>query len=161
MVWRVARVVAKGLHNGNHQPAISMDLLRAACLLHDIGKYPCILDGAHYHDQRGRQMLEAEGLAEVGEIVARHVILGDTDDEPVVEKHVLFYADKRVVHDQLVTLEKRFEYLFHTYAKSPQSRDALEAMKESTIKLEKKIFRRLDFRPEDVASLLNCPWPPQ
>jgi putative nucleotidyltransferase with HDIG domain len=154
MVWKVARVVANGLIRKNEHIRISMETLRAACLLHDIGKYPCILDGAHYHDKRGQRMLEEEGLPEVGRIVARHVILGDRDGEPVREKHVLFYADKRVVHDELVSLEKRFEYLFHTYARSDRAREALQAMKESTLVLERKIFGLLDFTPEDLYSLI-------
>lgn len=155
MVWKVGRIVGEALLANNTDIQIDMDLLKASCLLHDIGKYPCILDGTHYHDQRGEQMLQAEGLPEVGKIVARHVILGDRDQDPVREKHVLFYADKRVVHDKLVTLDDRFEYLFETYAKTPKSKEMLQAMKESTMVLERKIFRLLDFGPEDIESLFT------
>ena len=59
-VWEVARVVAQGLLRSDHQ--IDMRLLRASCLLHDIAKYPCIVDGKGWHDRRGEEMLNEEGI---------------------------------------------------------------------------------------------------
>ncbi len=55
---------------------VDMDLLCASCLLHDIGKYPCILDGTGYHDVRGEKILEQEGYSDVARIVVQHVVRG-------------------------------------------------------------------------------------
>ena len=153
MVWEVGRVIGEGLLKKQHD--IDMKLLRASCLLHDIGKYPSILDGSKFHDRKGQEILVDEGLSAVGSIVARHVILGDRDGDPVKEDHVLFYADKRVVHDELVTLEGRFDYLFRTYVKSRRAQDLMQIMKDQTLALEEKIFALLDFSPGDIESLIS------
>ena len=47
-VWEVGRLLGEGLLRKSH--SVDMDLIRASCLLHDIGKYPCIRDGEKYHD---------------------------------------------------------------------------------------------------------------
>jgi uncharacterized protein len=157
-VWEVARILGEGLAKKNYP--LDMALLQASCLLHDIGKYPCILDKSRYHDIRGEQILQQEGFPEVGRIVAQHVVLRSNNGDPIKEEHVLFYADKRVVHDELVSLEDRFIYLFETYAKTPQAVDMLTIMKSETVQLEKEIFLLLDFGPNDLPDLMHLKNPP-
>jgi uncharacterized protein len=152
-VWEVARVVAQGLLRRDHQ--IDMGLLRASCLLHDIAKYPCIVEGKGWHDQRGEEMLNEEGLPSVARIVVQHVILRDGNGHSIKEEHVLYYADKRVVHDKVVNLDERFLYLEETYGMSPKAIAGLNEMKEKCISLEKKIFGLLDFEPEDIIGLIE------
>ncbi len=152
-VWLVARVIGSAMIRRHHP--MDMDLLKAACLLHDIGKYPCILEGNRYHDIKGQEMLEYEGYPEVGSIIARHVNLREKDGEPIGEAHVLFYADKRVNHDEIVSLEERFDYLFRTYAKSPQTTAGIGKMKADTMRLEERIFRLLDFDPDRLAAMVR------
>ena len=151
-VWEVGKIVGEGLLRRNHP--VDLSLLRASCLLHDIGKYPCILDGTRYHDIRGEQILEAEGLSAIGAIVVQHVILRSEIDGPVKEEHIVYYADKRVVHDEVVSLEERFLYLNQTYGKNPKAVEGLMLMKQETQRLEEAIFILLDFDPEDVTTLL-------
>ena len=151
-VWEVGRLLGEGLLRKSH--SVDMDLIRASCLLHDIGKYPCIRDGEKYHDIRGEQILISEGYEVVARIVVQHVVLRTGPEAPVAEEHVLFYSDKRVVHDELVTLEDRFKYLQETYGKTPYAVERLQVMKQDTMKLEQKIFLLLDFGPKDVFSLL-------
>jgi len=151
-VWDVARVLGEGLLRGEYP--IDMELLRASCLLHDIGKYPCLVDGSGYHDMRGEQILQEEGFPVVAGLVAQHVILRGSKDDPVKEEHVLFYSDKRVVHDQLVTLDDRFVYLEETYGKNPRACELLLVMKQETIRLENAIFDHLDFGPDDIEAFL-------
>ncbi len=154
-VWEVGRLL--GLELIKRNLTIDMDLIRASCLLHDVGKYPCILDGSGFHDIRGEQILEIEGFPNVARIVVQHVILRSSLDDPIAEEHVLFYADKRVVHDVVVSLEERFEYLVNTYGKTPQAIEGLCLMKENTFKLEKRLFLHLDFKPDDLNGLLDHP----
>ncbi len=152
MVWEVGKVVAEGLSRNNYP--VDIDLVRASCLLHDIGKYVCIIEGRGYHDIRGQQILDSEGLPEIARIVVQHVVLRGEKDRPLAEEHVLFYADKRVVHDEIVTLDDRFVYLENTYGKTPEAVRRLNIMKEETVFLEKRIFELLDFMPTDVESLV-------
>lgn len=153
MVWEVGKLVGEGLLRQGHY--VDMDLLRASCLLHDIGKYPCIVDGSGYHDVRGEQILGGEGLPNVARIVVQHVVLRGSKNRPIAEEHILFYADKRVVHDEIVGLDERFIYLEKTYGRSDKSISKLLEMKEETMNLEEKIFLLLDFKPTDVIGLVG------
>jgi uncharacterized protein len=153
MVWEVGKLVGEGLLRQDHY--VDMALLRASCLLHDIGKYPCILDGSGYHDLRGEQILGVEGLPNVARVVVQHVVLRGSKDRPIAEEHILFYADKRVVHDEIVSLDERFIYLEKTYGRSDKSMSKLLEMKEETMQLEEKLFLLLDFKPMDVIELIG------
>lgn len=153
MVWKVGRVIADGLLRKDY--VIDKRLVSSSCLLHDIGKYPSILEGTKYHDVRGKEILEEEGFPDEAHIVGRHVLLKDREGEPLSEKHVVYYSDKRVVHDRLVSLPERFEYLFDTYAKTQQARDWLQKMKDETLNLEDRLFSLLDFEPHDVETLID------
>jgi uncharacterized protein len=153
-VWEVARVLGEGMLRRDHP--LDMALLQASCLLHDIGKYPSILNRSKFHDLHGERILEQEGFPDVASIVGQHVILRSKRGDPIKEEQVLFYADKRVVHDKVVSLKDRFIYLFETYAKTPEAVDRLMVMKEDTILLERQIFLLLDFAPEELIDLLRA-----
>jgi hypothetical protein len=152
-VWDVGRFLGEALLR-NKQP-LDMDLLRASCLLHDVGKYPCILDGTRCHDVRGEQILEGEGYPAVARVVVQHVILRSDIEDGIKEEHVVYYADKRVVNYDIVGVEERFEYLEKTYGSSKEALQGLQWMKERTLRLEESLFRHLDFGPEDIAGLVD------
>ena len=150
-VWEVGRLIGERV--GNHCK-LDMDLLRASCLLHDIGKYPSIVGGKKYHDVIGEEILIGEGLATVGKIIVQHVVLRSDVAVRVCEEHLLFYADKRVVHDNVVSLDDRFLYLVETYGKTSEAVTRLMEMKEETKRVEDAIFAFVDFSPEDITGLI-------
>lgn len=151
MVWKVGRFIGHSLTQGEY--SVDMSLLRASCLLHDIGKYPCILSGSKNHDVVGAQILEEEGLPEVARIIEQHVVIKGEKNRPVAEEHIVFYSDKRVMHDEIVSLENRFVYLKDTYGKTPEARKRLLIMKEETVEIELAIFKILEFGPEEISKL--------
>ncbi len=148
-VWSVAELLA-----GRMEPVISFNvpLLKASCLLHDIGKYPSILEGGP-HDRRGEEILQGEGFPEVADIIVQHVVLRTR--EPIAEEHLVFYADKRVVHDKVVTLEDRFEYLMETYGGTALAKERLLLMRRETERLEDAIFTNLEITPAEVIYLVR------
>lgn len=152
-VWDVGQLLVEGLLRNGYP--VDMDLVRASCLLHDIGKYPCIVDGKGAHDVRGEQILMEEGFPSVARVVVQHVILRSEKGAPIREEHIVYYADKRVVHDEVVNLDARFVYLNETYGNFPDAEKWLMRMKNETLRLENQIFQLIDFRPEDVAHLLD------
>lgn len=152
-VAQVGRLLGVGLQERDYP--LNMALLDASCLLHDIGKYPCIVEGSGYHDVRGEEILEAEGFPAVARIVVQHVVLRGAKDDPIREEHIVFYADKRVVHDNVVSLDERFIYLTDTYAKSKEAAEWLLRMKADCTRLEEQIFDLLEFGPEDVPRLIK------
>lgn len=151
-VWRVGKLLGEGLIRSGQD--VDLDLLRASCLLHDIAKYPCIVSGKGYHDRVGQEMLNQEGLPSVARIIVQHVVLRNDTGEAIKEEHLLNYSDKRVIHDRIVSLDERFQYLEETYGKFPQAKEALEALRNSTRRLEQRIFALLDFEPEDMSELI-------
>lgn len=150
-VWEVGRLIGEKVRN---HLEIDMDLLRASCLLHDIGKYPSIVGGKRYHDIVGEEILIEEGLATVGNVIVQHVILRSDVAIRVCEEHLLFYADKRVVHDNVVSLDDRFLYLIDTYGKTSEAVKRLMEMKDETKRVEDAIFAFVDFSPEDITGLI-------
>jgi len=153
-VWEVGKFLGESMIERNHK--IDLPLLRASCLLHDIGKFPCILSGAKNHDMMGKEILEKEGLPSVGEIISQHVILKGPKNRSISEEHIVFYADKRVVHDEIVSLENRFVYLLNTYGKSLGAIERLLVMKQDTINVENAIFEILKLDPEVISSSTMC-----
>jgi putative nucleotidyltransferase with HDIG domain len=153
-VARVANLLAKNLRP--LFPDINPDLVEAGALLHDIAKSRCLGNKGN-HVLEGRDILAGLGYEKVAEIVAQHVRLGDVycDQEGLDEIVMVHYADKRVLHDSIVDLETRFEYLKKTYGRTPEILDGIERLFQETLSLEKRIFSRLPFAPQDIISLLS------
>ncbi|MGC8658108.1 MAG: HD domain-containing protein [Desulfomonilaceae bacterium] len=150
-VWEVGQFLGINLINDGCK--LDIPLLRASCLLHDIGKYLSIVSGSKRHDILGKEILVKEGFPEVGNIVAQHVVLNGSEKRPVAEEHVVFYADKRVLHDRIVSLESRFIYLNETYGKTQEAMDHLSFMKQETVEIEEAIFEMLNFGPDEISKL--------
>ncbi len=88
--------------------------LEVGALLHDIAKTPC-LGTSRRHDLEGEKLLLALGYPELAYLVGVHVRL--PDPHPVDESFVVYYADKRVKHDEVVDLAQRFSYIEERYGK--------------------------------------------
>lgn len=94
----------------------------AGALLHDIAKTKCLQEDCR-HAEIGAQICFEEGLPEIAEIVSEHVILTDPDltrwqAGSFLAKEIVYYADKRVKHDKIVTLDERLEYIIDRYGKN-------------------------------------------
>lgn len=126
---------------------IDLDLVEAASLLHDLAKTGC-LQTKEDHAQMGSQLLKGMGYERVGEVVARHVWLGkEGDSSTVSEEEIVNYADKRVRHDRIVSLEERFKDLIERYGKGDPSSRYMEQMRKATFEIENKIFSVLRIDP--------------
>ena len=152
MVAKVGHLIASDLRKAGVD--ISVELTTAASLLHDIGK-TASLDSGEDHAEMGRQICLQNGLEEIGDIVAEHVRLKRYNVHGnYSEKEIVFYADKRVNHDKIVSLEERLKYLITRYAKGRKLLiDAIKMNFEICKKVEKKLFSELDFPPESLPQL--------
>jgi len=122
----------------------------ASSLLHDITKTRS-LKTKEMHAGTGGRLLEDLGYPQVAEVVRAHVRLTDADTfSPLGEVHIINYADKRVRHNTVVSLEERFIDLVERYGVTPDRRVRIEQMREATLELEEKIFRRIDSTPDDL-----------
>ena len=132
---------------------LNLPLLEAGALLHDLGKEHGIITGESHADVGGR-MVREQGYPLLSPIVEEHVsldwprLLG-----PVTESLVVNYADKRVKHDEIVSLEERFDDLGTRYARTEEHKAILRNRLKLYLILEEKIFGHLTVIPADVGSL--------
>ena len=95
----------------------SAQIATAGALLHDIGKTASLKSGQD-HSEIGRQICLDNHLEEIAPIVAEHVRLKNyTLNGSYSEKEIVFYADKRVKHDQIVSLNERLAYILNRYGR--------------------------------------------
>lgn len=129
------------------------ELVDAGALLHDIAKGRCIRTGEN-HAEVGGSMLREWGYISIAPIVESHVhICEDSVRAPLSEAIIVNYADKRVRHDEIVSLEDRFRDLVDRYGKSVEHADGIMKKLELFLRLEEKIFEPLAIGPEDLLGL--------
>ncbi|MGD8756903.1 MAG: HD domain-containing protein, partial [Desulfobacterales bacterium] len=112
-VCRVATCLTDHLTSkGNH---LNGQLVQAAALLHDITKSRSF-ETAENHALTGGQQLTDLGYAAIGNLVRQHVRLDEySDPNDISEAVIVNYADKRVLHDRIVSLDERMRYIQQRY----------------------------------------------
>jgi uncharacterized protein len=153
VVAEVAEIITNGLIAAGHD--LSLETVVAGALLHDIGKTAC-LDNDDDHAAKGLEICLAHNFKAIADIVAEHVILKNYDaGKRFAEKEIVYYADKRVNHDQVVSLEKRLAYILERYGMNNELR--CQAIKRNYARcqdLEKRMFSFLAFNPADIPELI-------
>jgi len=153
-VCRVATLLAENLKPAGIQ--FNYDLIRAAALLHDITKTRSFKTQEN-HAETGGQYLTELGYGEVGSLVRQHVRLDDyPQNVSLGEAEIINYADKRVLHENVVSLDKRAEYILEKYTKVPEDRQRVYLLWEKTREIEAEIFGALSFAPDDLNNLINA-----
>ncbi len=128
-------------------PGLDLDLLQASALLHDIAKAPSLVTGES-HSELGAKMLDDLGYMQISPIVKEHASMeADRLIGPITESLIVNYSDKRVKHDQIVSLEDRFCDLMDRYGKTQEHKDRIWSKLELYLALEKKIFAQLPIDP--------------
>ena len=139
---------AQGIH-------LDGQLVQAAALLHDITKTRSFKTGEN-HALTGGQYLTDSGYAQVGNLVRQHVRLDDySEDKSLTEAEIINYADKRVLHDRIVPLDERMNYIMEKYGTQPEHQQRIRLLWEKTKGLEKQIFSYLPFSPNGLIDQLT------
>lgn len=110
-----------------------------ACLLHDLCR------AEKEHARVSAEAIRKEGYPAIAALVAVHHQATYSEREaqgPLTEAEVLFYADKRVQEDRLVSIEERFRES-RKKCRSPEACAQHDAMLAKTLKIEEKIRRLL------------------
>ena len=152
-VCRVAIFLAD--HMGPGPGSLSRNLVQAAALLHDITKTRSFTTREN-HALTGAQFLNQMGYTEVGHIIEQHVRLDSyaASDFPT-EVELVNYADKRVLHDRIVSLKERMDYILEKYATGPEYRERLLWLWKKTEELESRLFSYVPFKPEELGRLID------
>ncbi len=162
MVARVAHLlfIELGKSPQKNIPIPAEELILAGALLHDIAKTPCLVKGCH-HAKKGRDFCEENGFPEVGEVVREHVWLFDFSPERYANGHffakeIVYYADKRVRHDSIVSLAARKEYILERYGNNdPERHRLIKANFDNCEQLETFLFAALAVEANDILELVE------
>lgn len=135
----------------NNNSMISLDLIIAAALLHDIAKTSSIDNRDIRHDLAGGEILRNLGYNEIADIVENHVVFTGFDpDGQVTEKEIIYYADKRVMHDRVVDIETRVKDLVARYGRDERIKGLILENKKFILALESKIQNSMNTYIDDA-----------
>src|SRR3989338_2796142 len=112
---------------------VNRKLVAAAALLHDIKK---LKPGDH--EIEGANYISSLGYPEVGNLIKKHGLKHSFTDEFIPktwEEKIIFYSDKRVKNDKVVSIDERFEYIKQTY-----KREDVEKEIKFTKEIEKELL---------------------
>jgi putative nucleotidyltransferase with HDIG domain len=146
-VMHVATALVDNLKSG---VLIDRDLVVAAALLHDITKTRS-LTTKERHDISGGELLRDFGFNSLAEIVEQHVILQNfLPHGKLEEREIIYYADKRVMHDRIGTIEERVQDLVKRYGSTDEIRNLILANVRLVLDVEKKIASYMALDIESV-----------
>lgn len=129
--------VADQLMDGIPMPGLNRMRVMKASLLHDL----CRTE--KQHARVSAEAIRKEGYPAIAALVAVHHEAAYSEREaqgPLTEAEILFYADKRVQEDVLVSVEERFRES-RKKCRSPKACAKHDAMLAKTLKIEKKILK--------------------
>ena len=174
-VNKVAVLIAKEMNKKGYK--VNVELVDRASLLHDMLRTVDLTDeqfeklkerinaeSVKFWDKlrkkyKGLRHEEAtylefkEKYPEIAAVLRNHgyPIMAEPEKLKTWEEKILNYADKRVMHDEVVLLKQRFE---EGHARNVENEDTLpippEEIDKNYFELEKEIFKKLDINPEDI-----------
>jgi len=166
VVAKVADALLTGLADeSGPAPLADEKLVIAGALLHDIAKTPCLDNGCD-HAAQGAEICLRHGYPEIARIVKEHVILAEHDPDRYknglfTAGEIVYYADKRVRHAEVVSLEERLQYIISHYGNNDPQRHALIRENfERCREMEQALFSILPFSVDKLEHRVRFPQPP-
>jgi putative nucleotidyltransferase with HDIG domain len=124
---------------------VDVPTVRASALLHDLAKTYCIRHGGNHSQLGGAWVAELTGNPVIASGVTHHVYWPFALDLP---RHFLplavLYADKRVNHNRLVSVEERFDDLIVRYGIPLNLQDRINETKRQALELEQLLCDTLE-----------------
>jgi uncharacterized protein len=151
IVRQVAVIIAYTLRQQGYE--MNMPLVDRAAILHDICKIDSIRQGGD-HALMGKDLLAENGYPELGDIVGQHVRLKSME---LNEALIVNYADKRVMHDTIVSLSKRFVDLMERYGTDESRQERILGHYHDTLRVEDIIVSSSDIDPAWLDNLNLIP----
>ena len=149
---RVMEVSLALVDNLRDPSIVQRSLVLSAALLHDIAKTRTI-GTRERHDLIGGQIMREMGYDAIAEIVESHVVFEGFDpDGALEEREIVFYADKRVMHDRIVSIDDRVDDLVKRYGINERIVKLITENKEFILRLENKLRGFLARDIEEIVS---------
>lgn len=119
---------------------VDVSLVSRSALLHDIGKLASIRAGEQ-ENIVSKRILEEEGLKKEALVAFRHMISEILDSNSFasfsLEEKIVYYADKRVLHDRIVSVRERAIDLAERYE---SHRETILLCLAPVLELERKLL---------------------
>lgn len=157
---------------------LDLENLISAALLHDIFRIADITDESYQnlysdavkydqvtwdsirnrykgktHAQAAYEFFMHKGEEKLALIIKKHYFYAilDPADKPItLEEKILSYADKRVMHDKIVSLKERFEEGRKRHNPKYENMDEVQKIYDAYYSLEKEILEPINLNPEDI-----------
>jgi len=149
---RAVACVALGMARLALEAGISVDVpaVYAASLLHDLAKTHSIRHPGNHAQLGAAWVCRETRNQQVANGVMHHVRWPWPLDERspgVVDRHFLplaiLYADKRVRHNEEVSMDDRFDDIYSRYGISPQHRERIAVTHQQALAVERLLSNRL------------------
>ena len=114
---------------------VNRELVVAGALLHDIERHK------DNHVARGAELVKKLGYPEVAEVVSKHTLYKvemEENQPKTFEEKIVFYADKMVKNDKVVSLEERYDDIRERYGVNLKHQWEMEFTK----KIEKELTQQ-------------------
>lgn len=157
---------------------IDLDVLNNACLLHDLFKIVDLSESSYKslcksangqtieiwgklrakfkgipHWEAAYQYLIKIGYAKEAVLIKKHyftAVCNELDKPKSLEEKILTYADKRVMHDKIVSMQDRFKDGSRRYNNNGMSPEQEKKIHDEYFILEKELFTPINLKPEDI-----------
>lgn len=118
--------------------------VRSSALLHDLAKMYCINYGGHHSQLGAAWVMEHTGNPMLAHGVLHHVWWPyEIDCTRYFLPLAVLYADKRVRHDEIVSIHDRFTDLFDRYGANDFARDRIRMSMEQSQAIEENFIQHL------------------
>lgn len=149
-VNKIALFIARKLAEAGVQ--VDVNLVDVASLLHDVDKHKTFENKRH--GEQARDLMASLGYPELGEIMLKHLLTKILVEKNWrIEEKIVYYADKRVNHDKIVSLEERFEYLRTRYGTNSKKLDEINACYLPCKKFEKELLEPINATSDNMNNL--------
>lgn len=126
---------------------INIQAIRAAALLHDLAKPYCLEYGGNHCQLGAAWVMQLTLNTAIAQGIIHHLYWpGKLDLVQHFLPLIVIYADKRVKHDKIVSVQQRFDDLFNRYGKSCEHIERIERSLAQIKNIEKLILENLDVR---------------
>ena len=136
---------------------VDSDAIYFAALLHDLLRaidFPSNKKNTDVdHSWAAYNLLNEMGESKIANMIKKHAFgaIVDEDNKPfTLEEKILNYADKRVLHDRIVSLKERFEDGKKRYNPKNLQTERQQKIHDTYFDLEKELFAPIDINSEDI-----------
>ncbi|MBI2464185.1 tRNA (adenosine(37)-N6)-threonylcarbamoyltransferase complex ATPase subunit type 1 TsaE [Candidatus Peregrinibacteria bacterium] len=110
------------------------------------------------HEEATYQILKKKGEKTIATIIRKHkfsTLLNPKTAPKTWEEKLLYYADKRVIHERITSVEERLHDGRIRYAKTPEEEQKSRKIEPKLLDLERKIFEIIGENPNVLVKKLS------